>query len=104
MEDCDEYAGQLQRLRGEQQARVDLHPVDDGEVAAGQQLEPEEEGGERVGDHQRQHEGYVRRLVLRRRMGDPKIIQREQSRSSLEQVVKKSNKSQRAETDINKSR
>ena len=65
MEDCDEYAGQLQRLRGEQQARVDLHPVDDGEVAAGQQLEAEEEGGERVGDHQRQHEGYVRRLILK---------------------------------------
>ena len=64
MEDCDEDAGELERLRGQQEARVDLHCVDDGQVAPGQQLEAEEERGERVRDHQGQHEGYVRRLIL----------------------------------------
>ena len=64
MQDRDQDAGQLERLGGQQQARVDLHPVDDGEVAAGQQLEAEEEGGEGVGYHQGQHEGNVRRLIL----------------------------------------
>ena len=66
VKDRDEDAGQLERLRGQQQARVDLHPVDHGQVSAGQELEAEEERGERVGDHQRQHEGDVRPRHLQR--------------------------------------
>ena len=90
MQYCDEDACQLEGLCGEEEAGVDLDAVDDGEVAAGEELEAEEEGGEGVRDHQRQHEGYVRGLVLQRR-----IIQREFSRCSMDKVVKKPNKSQR---------
>ena len=70
MQHCDENPGQLECLRGQQETRVDLEPVDDGQVAPGQQLEAEEEGGEGVGDDQRQHEGYVGRLVLKVRIFD----------------------------------
>ena len=72
MQYCDEDASQLEGLCGEEEARVYHDSVDDGEVAAGEELEAEEEGGEGVRDHQRQHEGYVRRLVLQRRIGDPR--------------------------------
>ena len=72
MQYCDEDACQLEGLCGEEEARVYHDSVDDGEVAAGEELEAEEEGGEGVRDHQRQHEGYVRRLVLQRRIEDPR--------------------------------
>ena len=53
MQYCDEDSRQLEGLCGEEEARVDLDSVDDGEVAAGEELEAEEERGEGVRDHQR---------------------------------------------------
>ena len=56
----DNDAGQLERLGGEERTNIDEDSVDFEEVGAREELEAQEEGGERVGDDQGEDEGDVR--------------------------------------------